>query len=91
MARIAVGRPRDRLLRPDCLPAVRKPARLPCPNYIEKREQPPLFQQQRSNLVELGMLGDEVLPAARKVELGGAIEALDRRMSAMGAQQAPVS
>lgn len=57
---------------------------LPCPNYIEKREHLPLFQEQRSHLLELRILGTEMLPADRKVEIASAVEALDGRIVAMG-------
>ena len=56
---------------------------LPCPNFIEKREQLPVFQEQRQNLIELRMLGSEQLPPARKEEIASAVEALDHRIIAM--------
>ena len=68
------------------LPCENRLACLPCPNYIEKREHLPLFEKQRSNLIELRMLGDEVLPGPRKDEIGGAIRALDQRIDAMVAR-----
>src|SRR5262249_50873992 len=57
---------------------------LPCPNFIESKERFPLYREQRSNLIELRMLGEEVLPADRKDEIAGAVEALDRRLVALG-------
>jgi len=56
---------------------------LPCPNFIEKREQLPVFLEQRQNLIELRMLGNEQLPADRKDEITSAVEALDQRIVAM--------
>src|SRR6266542_2871809 len=66
------------------LPCDNRSACLPCPNYIVKREQLPLFQEQRRNLIELRMLGDDTLPVDRKDEIAGAVEALDGRIVAMG-------
>jgi hypothetical protein len=66
------------------LPRNNRLACLPCPNYIEKREQLPLFHEQRRNLIELRMLGDRSLAADRNEEIAGAVEALDRRIVAMG-------
>jgi hypothetical protein len=57
---------------------------LPCPNYIEKREHLPLFQEQRSHLLELRILGTEMLPAKRNDEIASAVEALDGRIVAIG-------
>jgi integrase len=75
------------------LPCDNRLACLPCPNFTEKREQLPLFEEQRRNLVELSMLGAGVLPADRGAEIVGAITALDRRIVAMsgapGAEPAP--
>ena len=39
------------------LPCGNRLACLPCPNFIEKREQLPVFLEQRQNLIELRMLG----------------------------------
>jgi integrase len=65
------------------LPCGNRLACLPCPNFIEKREQLPVFQEQRRNLIELRMLGSEQLPADRKDEITSAVEALDQRIVAM--------
>jgi hypothetical protein len=65
------------------LPCGNRLACLPCPNFIEKREQLPLFQEQRHNLIELRMLGSEQLPPDRKDEITSAVEALDQRIAAM--------
>ena len=65
------------------LPCESRLACLPCPNYIDKREHLPVFEKQRSNLIELRMLGDGVLPSARKDEIGAAVKALDQRIDAM--------
>jgi site-specific recombinase XerD len=65
------------------LPCGNRLACLPCPNFIEKIDQLPLFKQQRSHLIELRMLGDQVLPADRKHEIINTVEALDQRIVAM--------
>jgi integrase len=65
------------------LPCGNRLACLPCPHFIEKREQLPLLREQRSNLLELRMLGAEVLPADRRDELAAAAETLDRRIVAL--------
>jgi hypothetical protein len=65
------------------LPCGNRLACLPCPNFIEKREQLPVFLEQRQNLIELRMLGNEQLPADRKDEITSAVEALDQRIVAM--------
>src|SRR5919201_4776135 len=64
------------------LPCGNRLACLPCPNFIEKREQLPLFQEQRRNLIEPRMLGSEQLPTERKDEITSAVEALDERIVA---------
>jgi integrase len=66
------------------LPCENRLACLPCVNFIEKREQLPLLQEQRSNLIELRMLGDEVLPADRQEEIKSAVQALDDRIEGRG-------
>ena len=66
------------------LPCDNRLACLPCPNFTEKRDQLPLFEEQRRNLVELSMLGAGVLPVDRGEEIVGAVAALDRRIVAMG-------
>jgi len=66
------------------LPCNNRLACLPCPNYVEKREQLPLFQEQRHHLIELRMLGDDTLPVDRTDEIAGAVKALDQRIIAMG-------
>src|SRR5216684_1550293 len=67
------------------LPCDNRLACLPCPNFIEKREQLPVFQEQRRNLIELRMLGNEQLPADRQHEIASAVVVLDRRIVAMDA------
>jgi integrase len=71
------------------LPCDNRLACLPCPNYIEKREHLPLFQEQRSHLLKLRILGTEMLPADRNAEIAGAVEALDGRIVAMGGRPGP--
>lgn len=66
------------------LPCDNRLACLPCPNYIEKREHLPLFQEQHSHLLELRILGTGMLPADRNDEIASAVEALDGRIVAMG-------
>jgi len=56
---------------------------LAVPNFIEKREQLPVFLEQRQNLIELRMLGNELLPTDRKDEIAGAVKALDQRIIAI--------
>ena len=63
---------------------------LPCPNDIEKRERRPRFQEQRSHLLELRILGTEMLPADCNDEIASAVEALDERIVAMGGTLGPV-
>jgi hypothetical protein len=61
--------------------------RLPCDNFIEKRENLPIFNAQRNSLIELQMLGDGVLPTERKNEIDDAVRALDRRIVALAGPQ----
>ena len=56
---------------------------LPCPNFIEKHEQLPVFQEQPRNLIELHMLGSQHLPADRKDEITSAVEVFDQRVVPM--------
>src|SRR6266849_4844886 len=72
------------------LPCGNRLACLPCPNFIEKREQLPVFREQRQNLIELRMLGSEQLPSARKEEIASAVEALDQRIVAMDATRSQI-
>jgi hypothetical protein len=69
------------------LPCENRLACLPCVNFIEKRENLPIFNEQRNNLIELQMLGDGVLPTERKNEIDDAVRALDRRIVALGGPQ----
>lgn len=66
------------------MPCDNRLAYVPCVNFIEKPEQLPLLQEQRSNLIELRMLGDEVLPADRQEEIKSAVKALDDRIEGRG-------
>jgi integrase len=66
------------------LPCASRLACLPCPNFIEKREQLPLLREQRAHLIELHVLGADVLPAGRAQEVSDAIESLDRRIDTEG-------
>jgi hypothetical protein len=66
------------------LPCANRLVCLPCPNFIEKREQLPLLKEQCGNLIELRVLGDEVLPDERKHDANDAIDSLDQRIGAMG-------
>jgi hypothetical protein len=57
---------------------VRQPlSLLAVPELHRKREQLPVFLEQRQSLIELHMLGNEQLPADRKDEIASAVEALD--------------
>jgi len=65
------------------LPCENRLACLPWVNFIEKSEQLPILREQRNNLIELRMLGDEMLPADRRDETETAGAALDHRIAAI--------
>lgn len=70
------------------LPCDTRLACLPCPNFIPTREDLPLLERQRGNLVELrALLGPEA-PQARVEELDAAVAALDERLAARPAPPA---
>ncbi len=73
------------------LPCENRLACLPCVNFIEKREQLPLFNEQRNNLIELQMLGGVVLQTERRNEIDDAVRALERRIMVLDGQQGPGS
>src|SRR5438876_9936523 len=73
------------------LPCGNRPAYLPCPNFIEKREQLPLFEEHRHNLIELRLPGNEQLPADRKDDIASAVQALDQRIVAMDATRGQIT
>ncbi len=66
------------------LPCANRLACLPCPNWIPDRQDLPLLERQRSNLIELRTLVASDLPSERAEELAGAVEALDQHIAELG-------
>ena len=66
------------------LPCDNRLACLPCPHFIATAEHLPLDGRQRDRLIELRLIGEQLLPQDRQRELAEAVEALDHRIMALG-------
>jgi integrase len=73
------------------IPCENRLACLPCANFVATKENLPLYERQRSNLIELSVIGEGSLPAARKQELDGSMAALDRRITDVGGRPGQVA
>jgi integrase len=66
------------------LPCDNRLACLPCPHFVATAEHLPLYGRQRDRLIELRLIGEQLLPQDRQRELHEAVEALDHRIAALG-------
>lgn len=66
------------------LPCQNRLACLPCPHFMPTEENLELYARQRTNLIELRMIGNDVLPTDRKTEVEEGISRLDRRIAEVG-------
>jgi integrase len=66
------------------LPCDNRLACLSCPHFVATAEHLPLYGRQRDRLIELRLIGEQLLPQDRQRELAEAVEALDHRIMALG-------
>ena len=72
------------------LPCQNRLACLPCPHFLPTRENLPLYERQRANLIELRVLGGEHLPPDRRREIADAVGELDRHIADLSQPQSDI-